>query len=120
MINDSLFSLPAADEGEMADNSTLQVVAAVPRRPLSHKPNHISAKATPAALHPSAHPGLSPIASVSSSTSYIPKSSSSTGPGHSPINYEIQTHPDKQHTIQSLADIDERLESINESVYLSS
>ena len=58
-------------------------------------------------------PGLSPIASVSSSTSCIPKSSSSTGPLHSPIDYEIQHHPDKGN-IHSLADIDDRLEAINE------
>ncbi|XP_074661271.1 voltage-gated inwardly rectifying potassium channel KCNH7-like [Tubulanus polymorphus] len=60
------------------------------------------------------HTGLSPIASLSSETSHVPLSSSSTGPlYHSPIDYEIQTHPERGN-INSLSDIDDRLESITE------
>ena len=71
--------------------------------------------------------GLSPIASVSSSTSCIPKSSSSTGPiSHSPVDYEIHVQPelmaphDHVHTVssggqnRSYADIDQQLLEINE------
>ncbi|ELU16133.1 hypothetical protein CAPTEDRAFT_228010 [Capitella teleta] len=62
---------------------------------------------------------LSPIASICSSTSCLPKSSSSTGPClHSPIDYEIQQNPVKARGIQSLADIDERLEHINERMQI--
>lgn len=63
----------------------------------------------------SGHSALSPIASLSSSTSCIPKSSSSTGPisGNWPLDYEILYHPEKG-SIQCLSDIDGRLEAINE------
>ena len=59
--------------------------------------------------------GLSPIASVSSGTSHLPKSSSSTGPlcGQSVIDYEIRRHTSPGGGITCLADIDQRLEAIN-------
>lgn len=72
-----------------------------------------------ATLTPGQHAGLSPIASICSSTSCLPKSSSSTGPIHSPIDYEIQQAPQNKSSINSLADIDERLENINESVFIT-
>ena len=82
-----------------------------------HRVSHLSQVFARAAHAVAASHGISPEVSGSSSTSYIPKSksSSSTGPilGHSPIDYEIQQHPDKGN-IHSLADIEDRLESINE------
>ena len=67
------------------------------------------------------HTGLSPIASQSSSTSCIPKSSSSTGPGpmseHWPADYNLQPHGQTReapHCTQCLTEIDIRLEAINE------
>jgi len=69
-----------------------------------------------------AQAALSPIASKSSSASYIPKSSSSTGPisGQSPLDYDIYERgggggggAEDQGNIHSLADIDERLDAIN-------
>ncbi|OWF53455.1 Potassium voltage-gated channel subfamily H member 7 [Mizuhopecten yessoensis] len=61
----------------------------------------------------SQHQGLSPI--ESSVTSYTPKSLSSSGPQwrFSNIEFEIQQHPDKGN-LQSLNDIDTRLEGLNE------
>lgn len=61
-----------------------------------------------------AQTALSPIASKSSSASYIPKSSSSTGPisGQSPLDYNIYD-PGDQRKLYSLTDIDERLDAIN-------
>ena len=82
-----------------------------------HRVSHLSQIVSRAAAAAAAQSGLSPEVSGSSSTSCIPKSksSSSTGPilGQSPIDYEIQQHPDKGN-IHSLADIEDRLESINE------
>ena len=66
-----------------------------------------------------AQAALSPIASKSSSASYIPKSSSSTGPisGQSPLDYDIYEGggggAQDLRNIHSLADIDERLDAIN-------
>ncbi len=79
-----------------------------------HKPSvitHVKQIHTPTG----AVQGLSPIASVSSSTSCIPKSSSSTGPisTHSPIDYDLHAHATRG-SIQTIADIDDRLEEINE------
>ncbi|KAK2158309.1 hypothetical protein LSH36_173g06019 [Paralvinella palmiformis] len=64
--------------------------------------------------------GLSPIASVSSGTSHLPKSSSSTGPlcGQSVIDYEIRRHTSPGGGITCLADIDQRLEAINTRMQL--
>ena len=60
-----------------------------------------------------AHQGLSPIAS--SGTTYTPKSSSSTGHlwKFPALDYEIRQHPEKG-SIQSLSDLDNRLESLHE------
>lgn len=83
---------------------------------VSHLSQIVSRAAAAQAAAAAAQSGISPEVSGSSSTSYIPKSksSSSTGPilGQSPIDFEIQQHPDKGN-IHSLADIEDRLESIN-------
>ncbi|XP_064645077.1 potassium voltage-gated channel subfamily H member 6-like isoform X2 [Lineus longissimus] len=103
-------------------SSHSQIQRPKPGHPLPGRTTHVQTHAPPsfsaatqAQVSTHAHSGLSPIASISSSTSYIPKSSSSTGPlsQHSPIDYEISHHPEKA-GITSLTDIDDRLEAIND------
>ncbi|KAL8622334.1 hypothetical protein ACOMHN_043338 [Nucella lapillus] len=63
-----------------------------------------------------AHQPLSPMAS--SGTTYTPKSSSSTGHlwKFPPLDYEIRQHPEKG-SIQSLSDVEHRLESLHERMH---
>ncbi|XP_076438779.1 voltage-gated inwardly rectifying potassium channel KCNH2-like [Babylonia areolata] len=63
-----------------------------------------------------AQQGLSPMAS--SGTTYTPKSSSSTGHlwKFPPLDYEIRQHPEKG-SIQSLSDVEHRLESLHERMH---
>ena len=97
------------------ETSTSRSRQKLPKRShISHHSGGPSLITTAQTLVP-AHTALSPIASLSSSASCIPKSSSSTGPisGNWPLDYEILQHPEKG-SIQCLADIDGKLEAINE------
>ena len=101
---------------------SLQHTGTSKSRSASSRANHITFSnlepaTTTAQIFPPIQQTLSPIASLSSSTSCIPKSSSSTGPmsTHSPVDYsdlQQQSLVDKSNT-STINEIDERLEAIN-------
>ena len=122
--------LPSAKETLIGGVTRRSQVRALPDRPhtrsllarTTHAAYVTKLGQTPTTMAPT---GLSPIASVSSSTSCIPKSSSSTGPiSHSPVDYEIHVQPDMAHSDvppppsvrhpRTYAEIDQQLLEINE------